>query len=174
MKNEKEIVSSERRCGDLCSMDAVVGVFARKILGRKAFVEADVIANWGEIVGEELAKLTKPIRIDFKKDERKGGVLYIEAASGALALELQQKSKIVLSKVNVFFGYEAVERLKIMQNLQIAKELSLSSDNSEKKLVSEEEENYIRQQLKGINNQELRATLEKLGRAIVANNKKNG
>ncbi len=174
MKNEKEIVSLERKCGDLRNMDAVVGAFARKILGKKAFIEADVIANWSDIVGEELAKLTKPIKIEFKKDERKGGVLHIEAASGAMALELQQKSKIVLSKVNVYFGYEAVDRLRIMQNLQIVKNISLSSDNSEKKLVSEEEENYIRQQLEGINNPELCVALDKLGRAIVINNKKNG
>lgn len=172
MKKEKEIISLERKCGDLQNMDAVVGSFARKILGKKAFIEADVIGNWENIVGKELAGLTVPKKIEFKKDERRGGVLHIEAASGALALELQQKTKIILSKVNVFFGYEAVERLKIMQNLQVIKNTPLTSDNSEKKLVSAEEENYIRQQLEGINNSELRATLEKLGRAVIANNKK--
>lgn len=174
MKKDIEIVSEERKCGDLQNMNVVVGSFARKILGKKAFIEADIIHNWSDIVGEEIAQLSKPLRVDFKKDERRNGVLHIEAASGALALELQQKSKIIMDKVNVFFGYEAVSRLKIMQNLQIMKEekKSLYTDNSEKKLVTEEEENYIRQQLKGINNSELSSVLEQIGQFLVANNKK--
>ena len=78
-----------------------------------------------------------------------------------------------MDKVNVFFGYEAVSRLKIMQNLQIMKDekKSLSTDNSEKKLVTAKEENYIRQQLKGINNSELSSALEQIGRFLVVNNK---
>ncbi|MBR4106895.1 MAG: DUF721 domain-containing protein [Alphaproteobacteria bacterium] len=173
MKKDNEIVSKERKCGDLQNMNMVVGSFARKILGKKAFIEADIIHNWHDIVGEEIAQLSRPIKVDFKKDERRNGVLHIEAASGALALELQQKSKIIMDKVNVFFGYEAVSRLKIMQNLQIMKDekKSLSTDNSEKKLVTAKEENYIRQQLKGINNSELSSALEQIGRFLVVNNK---
>lgn len=174
MEKAQDIVSDDRKCGDLQSMDVVVGSFARKILGKKAFIEADIIHNWADIVGKELAELTKPIKIEFKKESRKQGVLHIEAASGALALELQQNSKMVIAKVNVFFGYEAVERIKIVQNLRIMKDkkISLYSDNSEKKLVSKNEENYIRQQVKGINNSELSATLEKLGRSIIIDGEK--
>jgi len=169
---EKEIITNERKCGDLQSADVVIGSFARKILGKKAFVEADIIRHWNDIVGEEWANLTKPIKVDFKKDERKNGVLLVEAASGAVALELDVKSKIILSKVNTYFGYEAVSRIKLVQNLQIAKNIIKDTDNSEKKLVTAKEENYIEQQTKGISSPDLRATLNGLGKAILVNNRK--
>lgn len=171
-ENETDIISKTRKCGDLQDMSVVVGSFARKILGKKAFAEADIIRNWEYIVGEELAKLTVPLRIDFKKDDRKDGVLHIEVAGGALALELQQQSKMIKDKVNVFFGYEAINRIKIVQNLQLVKNKSfLPSDNLEKKLVTKDEENYIKQQLEGISNQELSTRLEEIGRSLVISNK---
>lgn len=170
MEKDKDFVSLDRRCGDLQGAGVVVGGFARKLLGKKAFIEADVIANWANIVGDELAELTRPIKIEFKKDERRNGVLHIEAASGALALELQQRSTMVLNKVNVFFGYDAVARLKIIQNLQLIKDVAFVSDNSEKKLVSIEEENYIKQQSAGVKNPELRSALEQLGLALISKN----
>lgn len=171
-KEQKEIVSSDRKCGDLRDADFVVGGFARKILGKKAFIEADVVSNWAEIAGENLAEFTKPVRIDFKRDERKGGVLHIEAANGASALEAELKSKMIIAKVNTYFGYEAIDRIKIMQNLKIMKKMVLGSDNFEKKLVSIEQENYIKEQTGKITTSELRDAVEKLGYSILGNIKK--
>ncbi|MBQ8677624.1 MAG: DUF721 domain-containing protein [Alphaproteobacteria bacterium] len=169
-KETKDIISRDRRLGDLQNMDAVLGPLARKLLGKKAFVEADVIYDWKIIIGDELAEFTHPLGIKFNRDERKGGVLNIEAASGAIALEVQAKSKVIIARVNSYFGYEAVDKLKIVQNLNLARIAKQPTDNSEKKLVSANQENYIRQQVEGIENPELAETLARLGRSLFGNN----
>lgn len=173
MKKEKQdIISDERRLYDLKPMTAVLDPLARRMLGDKAFVEADIMRDWKEIVGEEWAEFSHPCGIDFKRGERKDGVLVVQVAGGGIALEMQMKQKVLIGKINTYFGYEAVSRIKIMQNAEVIKNKKQSSDNLEKKLVSKDQENYIKRQVSGIENQQLAETLEKLGCAILAESEK--
>lgn len=144
---------------------------AKKMLGKKAFIEADVICSWREIIGEDMAEFSKPIKIDFRREEKNNGTLWIEVASGAVALEMQAKSKLVIEKVNTFFGYNAVEKIKILQNPSGA-EVKSNIHNLEKKLVTKEEETYIKNLSEDIKSKDLSLAIERLGCAIIANNKK--
>lgn len=172
MSEEKEIVSGQRKTGDLQNMGKILGPLARKMLGKKAFAEADILCNWPEIAGEELAAFAIPQKIEFKKGERTGGVLFVKVAGGAFALELQLRSKLLIGRVNMFFGYEAVNRLKIVQNPAVAFKGKTSIHNPEKKLVTEEEETYIKSLSEDIQSSELSEALQRLGCAVMANNKK--
>ena len=170
MGKKEEIINNDRRTGDLEGIGRVMMPLAKKMLGRRAFAEADIICNWAEIAGEDTAAFSTPRRIDFKKGERTGGVLHIEVAGGAFALELQLRSHQLIDKVNTFFGYEAVQRIKILQNPAFqAKQII---HNPEKKLVTAEEENYIRNLSREVKNPELGDALQRLGLAVVVNNKK--
>ncbi len=164
-----------RKTKDLQSFARTVMPLAKKILGAKGFVEADVVTQWAEIVGDELSSFSRPLRIDFKKNEKNNGILWVETVSGAYALELQHREKFVLAKVNSYFGYAAVNRLKILQNPSVSfdKEgvCSQECERVQKTLVSEEEENYIRELSEGIQNSKLQEKLFLLGRSIVCHNK---
>ena len=98
--------------------------------------------------------------------------MVVEVAGGAFALELQLRSKIIIEKVNTFFGYEAINRLKIIQNPAVQTEQKTPTYNFEKTLVTKEEENYIKTLSDGVLNQNLLQSLQKLGRSVVVNNKK--
>ena len=144
----------------------------RKMLGKKAFAEADVICNWRDIVGDDMADYSKPLRIEFKKTERNNGILVIEVAGGAFALEIQLRSKLLIDKVNTFFGYQAVEKIKILQNPNVLQKRDNDIPSKEKKLVTQEEENYIKLLSGGVKSSGLEQALQRLGQAIVINNKK--
>ena len=172
MKEKKEIFSDERKTGDLQNISGVLLPLAKKIVGKKAFAEADVICNWSDIAGNEVASYSKPLKIDFKKGERAGGTLYVETYGGAFALELQTKSKFLIEKVNVFFGYQAVGQLKIVQNSKQFDDVAQDVIKPQKILVTEEEENYIEQASSGLNSEGLSDVLQRLGRAIFNDNRK--
>lgn len=167
MQKEKNFIGKDRRTGDLDNVGAVVMPLARKILGRKAFAEADVLCNWKEIVGEEMASFSTPLKIDFKKNERVKGVLHVEVSGGAFALELQLRSRFLIDKVNTFFGYEAIQQIKILQNPVVASPQVLY--NPEKRLVTAEEETYIEKLSEGVEHPELSRVLQNLGRAVLSN-----
>ena len=172
MSKRDEIITDKRKTGDLMGIAQVIGGFSYKMVGKQAFVEADVICNWRVIVGEDTASYSKPLKIDFKKGERIGGTLVIETLGGAFALELQLKSKFLLDKVNTYFGYEAVNNLRIVQNPKCNIASDQTINNNEKVLVTDEEENYIREMSSNMKSSELEHALQRLGCAVIANNKK--
>lgn len=172
MTEKKEIISAQRRTGDLQNMGKILSPLTRRMLGKRAFAEADVICNWAEIAGAELASFSVPAKIDFKKGERTNGVLWIEVAGGAFALEVSLKSKMLIEKVNTFFGYDAVKSLKIVQNPAVGVKMKQDIHNPEKILVTKEEETYIESLSGDMQNPELGEALLRLGCAVMANNKK--
>ncbi|MDR1694727.1 MAG: DUF721 domain-containing protein [Lactobacillaceae bacterium] len=167
-------MNNGRKTKDLYSISNIITPFAKKILGKRGFVEVDIIINWDKIVGADLAKYTSPQKIDFKKNERGNGTLYIETISGAFALEVQHKEKIVIEKINAYFGYNAISKLRIIQNPNMA-EASIDEkedENPKKTLVTRVEETYINEMVKDLDSSKLKDVLTKLGIEVASANKK--
>lgn len=172
IKNSKQInlISEERRTQDLLSVAKMLKPLAKNLLGKNGFTEVDLLANWYEIAGE-MAEYTLPKHISYQKNNRTNGILSIEVPSGAFALELQHREKFIVAKINAYFGYDAVAKIKILQNAEMPLQDVDDVGNVEKMLVTEEEENYIKKLSDGICNQELQIQLERLGQKIFYSNK---
>lgn len=174
VKKDKKInlISEERRTHDLQSVAKMMMPLAKNLLGKKGFTEIELLSNWQEIVGDDIASYTLPKQIIAAKGNKDGGCLRIEVPSGAFALELQLREKIIREKINFYFGYQAISNISIIQN----SELSFSDDvqdmqGGQKILVTKEEENYIKDLSDGVENPNLRQKLIELGRSIISNNK---
>jgi len=80
---------------------------------------------------------------------------------------------LILEKINTFFGYNAVAQIKIIQstaNLNTVVETNFD-DNENKKLVSDEQQNYIHKITEDVKNPELKEKLVSLGKQILSHNK---
>jgi hypothetical protein len=91
-----------------------VASIAAPLLGRRGLADGRVVAEWASIVGEPLAVRSLPEKL-VRAPEGRGGTLHVRVGSGALALELQHLEPVVLERINTYFGYRAVERLKLVQ-----------------------------------------------------------
>ena len=60
MNKENNDNQPRRGAGDLQSVAKSIMPLARSILGKKGFVEVDILTDWSGIVGEELAAYTLP------------------------------------------------------------------------------------------------------------------
>lgn len=69
--------------------------------------------RWREIVGDRLARVTRPQKLT-KGRGGAGGVLELRVA-GAAALLVQHQSEDILQRVNLFLGAGSVDRLRIAQ-----------------------------------------------------------
>ncbi len=138
---------------------------ARAVFERHGFAQADVVANWGEIVGEELARHSAPERIKWPRGageaaRKSGGTLAVRAAPGR-ALDLQYEAPRIIARVNSFFGYEAVVKIKVMQApTQWAGRPPPSPPPPRKSVPL--------QSLEGIEAQPLKAALERLGQGVAS------
>jgi hypothetical protein len=84
-----------------------VGGMAFKRFG---FVQGAVVARWQEIVGERYARVSTPESIRFPAGRKAGGTLTL-AVEGAHAPLLQHLGPMIIERVNLFFGYEAVTKV---------------------------------------------------------------
>lgn len=97
----------------LRSLAATLPPITAPIFKTRGFSEAGILTDWPAIVGEMLGRRTAPERIAFPRNDRRGGTLHVTCES-AFAPELQHLAPQVIERINGYFGYPAVARIKIL------------------------------------------------------------
>lgn len=96
-----------------------VAPLTEPLAGKSGFAAARLAAEWPSIVGSHLAARSRPERLTRLRGEQaaageSGGTLVIRIASGALGLELQHQEPLICERINGFFGWRAVARLRLV------------------------------------------------------------
>ena len=167
--------NSERNAEGFQPISASFAPLAKKLLGKKGFVELEIITDWEDIAGKEISEFIHPQSIEFKKGEKSGGTLYVLADSGAFATELNHKQAYIIEKINTYFGYAAVSKLQIIQAQQNSFSLKNTEPSTKQKktLVTFEEQNYIDEQTADIKDKNLQQAIKKLGINIMQKEEEN-
>ncbi|MDD3182038.1 MAG: DciA family protein [Alphaproteobacteria bacterium] len=150
---------------------------ARTAMGKDWNLYASLLERWTEIVGPDYAQETTPVKISFphgkKTDEkwaggqRAGGTLTIRLPQG-LSLAFTHHAEQVRSRINTFFGYEAIERITLKPFYPThGKPLA-----PPQRTLSSQEIATLKEGTKDIENNELRDILEQLGTSVLANQKR--
>jgi hypothetical protein len=105
---------SADRTNAMLSLATALPKVTRRTLGRRGLAEGSLVTDWVSVVGPMIAERSLPLRLQFSGGERSDGTLHVRV-SGALALELQHLEPQVLERINGYFGYRAVGRLRIHQ-----------------------------------------------------------
>jgi len=154
------------------ALGASVARLARPAIRRRGLAEAGLVIDWPRIVGPELAAASCPERLTGARrgdtrdgadgDGAKGGILHLRVV-GALATELQHLEPIIIERVNGFFGYRAVARLRIVQG-------DLPPRDQPRRRAPPRDDPEVRAAvdtaLVGVADESLRAALADLGRAV--------
>ncbi len=103
-----------RRKGSLRALTELTAKISGPVLRRHGFAQDQLIARWPEIAGPVLSSVSLPIKLSFPPSKKRGGTLTIQV-EGPYALQMQHIQDLLLERVNQFFGYRAVERIRLMQ-----------------------------------------------------------
>jgi len=148
-------------------LSASVHQIAGQTIGRDWDIYATLLGHWKEIVGEELAEMTTPVRINFpriKGNNRSDGTLVLRTPRG-LALEIQHKIGQIQARLNAFMGHGAIARI-VLEHDTSGKAHRV--EEPEFQLPPQDAER-IEKEVNGINDPELRTAAEALGQAIAQN-----
>ncbi|MGY6552144.1 MAG: DUF721 domain-containing protein [Erythrobacter sp.] len=144
----------------------------RSAFRRFGFVQSSVITRWPEIVGPTHARVCSPEAIRFPPGEKSDGILQLVVIPAHAPL-IQQVTPEIIERVNRFFGYSAVARIKLrhgaVKPLMDAK--PAKAPPSLKPIPLE-----LGDSLRDIGDPELRMVLESLARSLGENeqNRKAG
>lgn len=82
---------------------------------KRGFAEPDILLRWSEIVGAELAEQVRPVQISYGRAAPGFGATLVVQVPGARATEIEHRAARIVERVNAFYGYRAVSRLKLTQ-----------------------------------------------------------
>ena len=138
---------------------------AEPALRKRGFSAVEIITNWREIVGPDLADSASPDRLTFPRDARSQGTLHV-TAPGAVALEIQHLEPLIIERINTYFGYGAVCRIALTQGAA-----RKGTGREEKAVARPKRLNPIRQaeidaKTSHISPDSLRSALRGLGKSI--------
>ncbi|WP_018700791.1 DUF721 domain-containing protein [Amorphus coralli] len=136
---------------------------------KRGFASAAILTHWDSIVDEETARTALPERLIWPRrqsdeDAAGGGATLVVATNGASALVLQHTAPVIVDRLNTFFGWRAVERIKIVQRPIPAPEAPKPPPPP----LTAEEEAALAERLAAMEDTPLKAALERLGRAVMS------
>ena len=83
---------------------------AKRILNKKGQIYSNTLDNWKFLVGKELFNVSYPR--SFKNSKLNGSCLNIMVKRGN-ELDLEYSKKEIIKKMNIFFGYNVVNDIKL-------------------------------------------------------------
>ena len=136
----------------------------RTAFRRFGFVQSNVVTRWHEIVGERHARVCSPEAIRFPPGEKSEGILQLVVLPAHAPL-IQHVIPEIMERVNRFFGYKAVARVKLRQGAvkPPPAENRPKAPPSLKPIPME-----LGDSLRDIGDPELRTVLESLARSLSA------
>ncbi|MDY7098832.1 MAG: DUF721 domain-containing protein [Pseudomonadota bacterium] len=141
----------------------------RTAFRRFGFVQSSVVTRWPEIVGPHHAKVCAPEAIRFPPGEKSEGILQLVVLPAHAPL-IQQVTPEIMERVNRFFGYKAVARVKLRQGaVQPPDATKPAKPPPSLKAIPMD----LGESLRDIGDPELRTVLESLARSLGDNENKN-
>jgi hypothetical protein len=139
------------------------------VLRRRAGMSIALVQCWDEIVGERLAAMSRPEKIAWPKrvheDDPFEPATLIVACEGVAAMRIQHETGEVVARVNAFLGFAAIGRIRIVQK-QVVKPGARAKPRPRE--LSDAESARLGRLVEGIEDEGLRASLERLGRAVMS------
>jgi hypothetical protein len=134
---------------------------------RQGFAARELVTRWAEIAGVEVAAHCEPIKMQWPRPvegEVQEPATLVLRVEGPMALEIQHKSDVILERVNRFFGWSAVGRLALRQAPLSRRDRPEPASPPDPNTVAK-----IAESLSGIEDEQLRAALARLGAQIKRN-----
>lgn len=79
----------------------------------RGFAVARLLTHWPEVVGEELARMTRPVKMGHTREGMGATLTLLVAAAHAPMVQMQLPR--IIEKVNAIYGYRAISRISLTQ-----------------------------------------------------------
>jgi hypothetical protein len=99
----------------------VAGKIVGQAFTRQGFASVELVTRWSEIVGQEIAAHSEPIKLQWQRPSpsaasggQEPGTLVLRV-EGPAAIEIQHLTNVICDRVNRFLGWRGVARIALRQ-----------------------------------------------------------
>ncbi|MDO8983731.1 DUF721 domain-containing protein [Cypionkella sp.] len=85
----------------------------RKIGESRGFAIARLLTHWPEIAGEDMARITRPVKVGYGREGMGASLTLLTTGPNAPIVEMQKEK--LRERVNAVYGYAAISRILITQ-----------------------------------------------------------
>jgi hypothetical protein len=124
MSYKNNIKQRNRSFQGLRSFKDTLPTNIKKIIKKRGHIFSETLSNWRYMVGDELFQICYPK--SFKNSNKFGVSTLLVMVKRGHEVDLEYSKKQIINKMNSFFGYSVVEKLKF-----------ISFDNSQNKFKKE-------------------------------------
>ncbi|MGG7568332.1 DUF721 domain-containing protein [Rhodovulum sp. DZ06] len=145
----------------------------RTALHRRGFAEAKVLTDWALIAGEALDGVCRPLRVSYGSKAEPGfGATLVLAVAPGRGPEVQMQGPRIVERVNAFYGYRAISRIRVDQRAGGFEAASRNRDRAGERLrpedaISPEDAQRAARIVGDVQSPELGAALARLGRNVI-------
>ncbi|MFD3190361.1 DUF721 domain-containing protein [Sedimentitalea sp. HM32M-2] len=139
----------------------------------RGFAVSRLLTHWAEIAGPEIAAIAQPVNVGYGRGGF--GATLTVLTTGAQAPMLEMQKETLREKVNAVYGYNAISRVRITQTAAtgfaegqavFAAKPAAEPPEPDARTLAQAQES-----VRPIENDDLRAALERLGRNVLSKSK---
>ena len=112
----------------------------KKIINKKGHIYSETLSNWKYIVGENLFKFCYPKT--FKNSNKFGVSTLVIMVKRGHEVDMEYSKKDILDKMNSFFGYSVVEKLKFI-SFDDQQKIMLKDTSNQENVANKKYQNKI-------------------------------
>ena len=127
----------------------------KKVINKKGHVYSETLNNWKYLVGDNLFKICYPK--SFKSSNRFGVSTLVIMVKRGHEVDLEYSKKQVMDKINGFFGYKVVEKLKFT-SFENEKETLFKEDDQKLNVTN----NKFQKKINDVKNEKIKKSLIEL------------
>ena len=131
----------------------------KKIINKKGYIYSETLSNWKYLVGSELFKICYPKT--FKNSNKFGVSTLVVMVKRGHEVDVEYSKKDILDKMNNFFGYSVVEKLKFI-SFDDEQEITSSSNTNIKNVAISRYQDKI----KDVENEKIKKSLTELSKVF--------
>lgn len=114
MYYKSNVSNKNKRQAKTCRVGSLIADTITPICQQNGFIQARILLEWDYIVTPQFAQFCIPLKLTFPVQQRHNGSLLLKATS-SMATEISYLEPLIISRINQYFGYQAISKLRVLQ-----------------------------------------------------------
>ncbi len=149
-KNNRKFIQGLRSFKDILPSKV------KKLINKKGQIYSEILDNWRYFVGNELFDISFPK--SFKNENKLGSSCLTVMLKRGNEVDFEYSKSVIIQKINSFFGYDAVQNIKLVSFEEKNKEFK------ENQSTNDVTKNKYKKQIYDIKNEKIKSSLIELSK----------